>query len=400
MEIALKKYKICITLTYNRWTNIKNKHLLGTVLLLFKGKPYIWKAIDISSECENYQEVINKTESMLSELELIDIKSGQEPKCILHKFNNFHLKYSHFDNETYQHFENKNILSYWYYVKDLTKELELVTQKVLNMSKLHANITYQYHHKPDDLFSTFLNSISKYDNTTTQMMHDNTTTQMMHNNTTTQIIYNNTLLIQITYDNTDSLNAEISDINIANSNNDIGLSQNKYLDKENKEIEDNKECNLSYISKTNFDIKRKQVNHNAPANVDKSNLNNNSNGTKKEKQVDHNTPIDVNESDSNNAKKENNLITMHLSIKHINYNASIDVNESNSNNNSKRATKETHANYNSSINFNEYDTNLLENNIELAFNLNEITNNRVKDCKPKKERNLKSSNKLDKDLQN
>ncbi|CAG8810430.1 16799_t:CDS:2, partial [Cetraspora pellucida] len=74
MEIALKKDKICITLTYDRWTNVKNEHLLGTVLLSSEGKPYVWKAINISSERENYQEVINKTESMLLELELIDIK--------------------------------------------------------------------------------------------------------------------------------------------------------------------------------------------------------------------------------------------------------------------------------------------------------------------------------------
>ncbi|CAG8501957.1 14118_t:CDS:2, partial [Dentiscutata heterogama] len=56
------------------WTNIKNKHLLETVLLSSEGKPYIWKAIDISSEYKNYQEVINKTKSMLLELEVMNIK--------------------------------------------------------------------------------------------------------------------------------------------------------------------------------------------------------------------------------------------------------------------------------------------------------------------------------------
>ncbi|CAG8800794.1 4528_t:CDS:1, partial [Cetraspora pellucida] len=38
--------------------------------------------------------------------------TGQEPKCILHEFNNYRLKQYSFDDETYQQFENK-ILSYW-----------------------------------------------------------------------------------------------------------------------------------------------------------------------------------------------------------------------------------------------------------------------------------------------
>ncbi|CAG8785541.1 3617_t:CDS:1, partial [Racocetra persica] len=96
-----------------------------------------------------------------------------------------------------------------------------------------------------------------YDHTTTQTMYDNTTqtmhdntTQTMHDNTTTQITYDNTTLTQIIYDNT---NSEISDI--ADSNNNIGSSdkiQNEYLDEDNKEVEDNEEYDLTYISKTEF----------------------------------------------------------------------------------------------------------------------------------------------------
>ncbi|CAG8578955.1 7546_t:CDS:2, partial [Dentiscutata heterogama] len=85
--------------------------------------------------------------------------------------------------------------------------------------------------------------------------------------------------------------------------------------------------------------------------------------------------------------------------KHVDHNASIDIDESDSNNNSKRATKGTRANYNSSIDFNKCDTNLSEKNIGSALNVGEITNNRVKDCKPKKGKNLESSKKLDKNLQ-
>ena len=41
---------------------------MGTVLLTSEGKPYVWKAVDISSEWENHVAVMNKTETMLTEL--------------------------------------------------------------------------------------------------------------------------------------------------------------------------------------------------------------------------------------------------------------------------------------------------------------------------------------------
>jgi hypothetical protein len=68
MEIALKEDPIGATLTFDRWTNVKNEQLLGTVLLASEGKPYVWKAVDITSERKNYVAVINKTETMLTEL--------------------------------------------------------------------------------------------------------------------------------------------------------------------------------------------------------------------------------------------------------------------------------------------------------------------------------------------
>ncbi|CAG8792692.1 16058_t:CDS:1, partial [Cetraspora pellucida] len=67
--------------------------------------------------------------------------------------------------------------------------------------------------------------------------------------------------------------------------------------------------------------KGKQVDHNAPANVNKNDLNDNNKGTKKEKQVNYNTPININKSYLNNAKKE----------KQFDYNAPININESDSN---------------------------------------------------------------------
>lgn len=48
--------------------NVKNEQLLGTVILTSEGKPYIWKAVDISSERENYVAVMDKTEKMFTEL--------------------------------------------------------------------------------------------------------------------------------------------------------------------------------------------------------------------------------------------------------------------------------------------------------------------------------------------
>ncbi|CAG8597689.1 9299_t:CDS:1 [Racocetra persica] len=106
------------------------------------------------------------------------------------------------------------------------------------MSKLRADITYQYRHKPDDLFSTFFNTASTHDNTTTQTMHNNATIIQTHSNTTsTQMTYDNTTLTQTTHSNT---NIDSSD-----------KTQNMYLDEDNKN-KNNEECDLPYISETEF----------------------------------------------------------------------------------------------------------------------------------------------------
>ncbi|PKY43293.1 hypothetical protein RhiirA4_509250 [Rhizophagus irregularis] len=52
---------------------LKENPLLETVLLTSEGKPYVWKAMDISSECENYIGVIDKTEKMLEDLKKKEI---------------------------------------------------------------------------------------------------------------------------------------------------------------------------------------------------------------------------------------------------------------------------------------------------------------------------------------
>ncbi|PKK58426.1 hypothetical protein RhiirC2_796315, partial [Rhizophagus irregularis] len=54
-------------MTFDGWTNVKNEQLLGTVLISSEGRPYIWKAVDISAKRENFTAVIDKTEAMLTE---------------------------------------------------------------------------------------------------------------------------------------------------------------------------------------------------------------------------------------------------------------------------------------------------------------------------------------------
>lgn len=68
MDNALKEDQVGVTLTFDGWTNVKNKQLLGSVLITSEGRPYIWKAVDISSERENHIKVMEKIESMLDDL--------------------------------------------------------------------------------------------------------------------------------------------------------------------------------------------------------------------------------------------------------------------------------------------------------------------------------------------
>jgi len=73
MNTVLKEDPIGITLTFDGWTNVKNEQLLGAVLISSEGKPYVWKAVDISIEQENHINVMEKVESMLDELKKKEI---------------------------------------------------------------------------------------------------------------------------------------------------------------------------------------------------------------------------------------------------------------------------------------------------------------------------------------
>ena len=68
MQIALKEDPVGVTLTFDGWTNVKNEQLLGVVIMTSEGRPYVWKANDISSERETHVEVMEKTEAMITEL--------------------------------------------------------------------------------------------------------------------------------------------------------------------------------------------------------------------------------------------------------------------------------------------------------------------------------------------
>jgi len=74
MEIALKEDPVGVTLTFDGWTNVKNEQLLGVVIMTSEGRPYVWKASDISSERETHVEVMEKTEVMITDLEGKGIK--------------------------------------------------------------------------------------------------------------------------------------------------------------------------------------------------------------------------------------------------------------------------------------------------------------------------------------
>ena len=41
MQMALKKYPVGITFTFDGWTNVKNKQLLEVVIITSEGRPYV-----------------------------------------------------------------------------------------------------------------------------------------------------------------------------------------------------------------------------------------------------------------------------------------------------------------------------------------------------------------------
>jgi hypothetical protein len=73
MKERLVLDRIGVTLSFDGWTNVREQELMGTVLMTSEGQPYIWKAIDISSERATTFEVMSKIEEMVSEINELHI---------------------------------------------------------------------------------------------------------------------------------------------------------------------------------------------------------------------------------------------------------------------------------------------------------------------------------------
>ena len=74
MREALREDPIGVTLTFDGWTNVKNEQLLGVMIITSEGRPYVWKATDISMERESHVEVMEKTKAMIDELKNMDVQ--------------------------------------------------------------------------------------------------------------------------------------------------------------------------------------------------------------------------------------------------------------------------------------------------------------------------------------
>ncbi|RHZ77325.1 hypothetical protein Glove_181g8 [Diversispora epigaea] len=71
---VLQEDPVEVTLIFNGWTNVRNEHLLDVVIITSEGRPFVWKVTNISSERENYKEIMKKTQEMFIELNNDDIK--------------------------------------------------------------------------------------------------------------------------------------------------------------------------------------------------------------------------------------------------------------------------------------------------------------------------------------
>jgi len=65
--------RIGITLMFDGWTNVREQELMGTILMSSEGQPYVWKAMDISSERTTASEVMLKIKEMMLKINELDI---------------------------------------------------------------------------------------------------------------------------------------------------------------------------------------------------------------------------------------------------------------------------------------------------------------------------------------
>ena len=56
-----------VTATFDGWTNVKQEHLWGVILITTSGQPLVWGAYDISTERSKIENVIKHIEKLMSE---------------------------------------------------------------------------------------------------------------------------------------------------------------------------------------------------------------------------------------------------------------------------------------------------------------------------------------------
>ncbi|RHZ81561.1 hypothetical protein Glove_118g2 [Diversispora epigaea] len=69
----LESDRIGITLSFDGWINVREQELMGTIIMSSDGQPYVWKAIDVSGERHKTDDVIAKTEEMITEIRELNL---------------------------------------------------------------------------------------------------------------------------------------------------------------------------------------------------------------------------------------------------------------------------------------------------------------------------------------
>ena len=66
-----------VTATFDGWTNVKQEHIWGVILITTSGQPLVWGAYDISAERSKTEDIIRHIENLISETnrERINIKA-------------------------------------------------------------------------------------------------------------------------------------------------------------------------------------------------------------------------------------------------------------------------------------------------------------------------------------
>ncbi|RHZ73615.1 hypothetical protein Glove_230g119 [Diversispora epigaea] len=69
----LESDRIGITLSFDGWINVCEQELMGTIIMSFDGQPYVWKAMDVSGERHKTDDVIAKTEEMITDIRELNL---------------------------------------------------------------------------------------------------------------------------------------------------------------------------------------------------------------------------------------------------------------------------------------------------------------------------------------